>query len=70
MKHSVMLMAVWLPSQSSGGVEEENEVLRECVMLTWAQPCQGPQCLRPIGVAPFPGEVWRDGKAFWSGCRC
>lgn len=27
------------------------EALSECVLSTWAQPCQGSQCLRPMWMA-------------------
>lgn len=30
------------------------EVLSECVLLTWAWPCQRPQCLRPLGTGKAP----------------
>lgn len=33
------------------------EVLSECVLLTWAWPCQRPQCLRPMGTGKAP-LVW------------
>lgn len=33
------------------------EVLSECVLLTWAWPCQRPQCLRPLGTGKAP-LVW------------
>lgn len=40
-----------------------DDVLSECVLLTWAQPCQRPQCLRPIGVGSLPrwgSEKWQS----------
>ena len=34
-----------------------DEAMSERVLLTWAQSCQGPQCLRPMGIAmPFFGS--------------
>lgn len=39
------------------GVQGGSEVLSECVLLIWAQLCQGLQCLSPEGVVkPSPGE--------------
>lgn len=32
-------------------MQEISEVLGKCILLTWARPCQEPQCLRPTGVA-------------------
>lgn len=41
------------------------EVLSECVLLIWAQPCQVPQCLRPIEMAkPSLIQVQRNGNDF------
>lgn len=31
-------------------VQGVSEVLSECVLLTGISPCQGPQCLRPVGM--------------------
>lgn len=35
-----------------------DEILSRCELLTWAWPCQGCQCLRPMGIAGLPSPVW------------
>jgi hypothetical protein len=38
-------------------------ILREYVLLPWAQPCQGPQCLSPWAWQSLPWISLRDGIA-------
>lgn len=50
-----------------------NEILREYVLLTWAQFCQGPEPqthgeMTVLALLPVP---MRDGEAFlWFVCEC
>lgn len=48
------------------------EAMSEGILLTLAQPCQGTQCLRPMGEAIFSaGEAQRNGNGFcWSKYEC
>lgn len=37
-------------------VSTEDDSLNACALMTWAGPCQGAQCLRPMGIGrAFPG---------------